>query len=53
MNQRIRDRREKLVKGIGKAFVDIETKPEHVDVIINDVSKNNWGKGGQLASNLK
>jgi len=50
---RTRDQKEKLVKGIAKAFEDIGTKAEHVDVIINDVSKNDWGKGGQLASNLK
>ena len=34
----------KLAKGIAKAFEDIATKSEHVDVIINDVSKNDWGK---------
>jgi len=39
---RTRDQKEKLVKGIAKAFEDIGTKAEHVDVIINDVSKNDW-----------
>ena len=47
------DQKERLVKGIAEAFEGIGTKAEHVDVIINDVSKSNWGKGGELASNLK
>lgn len=50
---RTKEQKEKLVKGITRAFEDIGTKAEHVDVIINDVSKNDWGTGGQLASNLK
>lgn len=50
---RTRDRKEKLVKEIAKAFEEIGAKAEHVDVIINDVSKNDWGKGGQFASNLE
>jgi phenylpyruvate tautomerase PptA (4-oxalocrotonate tautomerase family) len=51
--RRTRDQKEKLVKGIAKAFEDIGTKAEHLDVIINDVSKTDSGKSGQLVSNLE
>lgn len=46
------EQKEKLIRGITRAFEDIGTKAEAVSVIIHDVSKSNWGSGGQQASKL-
>ena len=46
------EQKEKLVKGITKAFEDIGTKAEAVSIVIHDVPKNNWGSKGQLASKM-
>ena len=42
--------KEKLIKGIAKAFEEIGVKPEHLTVIIHDVPKGNWGIRGEQAS---
>jgi len=46
------EQKEKLIKGITKAFEEIGTKAESVNIVIHDVSKTNWGKGGQQASKI-
>ena len=49
---RTTEQKEKLIKGITKAFEEIGTKAESLHVIIHDVSKTNWGMRGQQASKL-
>ncbi len=49
---RTSEQKEKLVKGITRVFEDIGTKADTVQIVINDVSKNNWGVRGELASKL-
>jgi len=46
------EQKEKLIKGITKAFEEIGTKAESLNIVIHDVPKTNWGKGGQQASKL-
>jgi len=42
--------KEKLVKGITKAFEEIGVKPERLTIIIHEVPKSNWGIRGEQAS---
>ncbi|MBI2184684.1 MAG: tautomerase family protein [Thaumarchaeota archaeon] len=42
--------KEKLMKGISKAFEEIGVKPERLTIIIHENPKSNWGTGGQPAS---
>lgn len=42
--------KEKLIKGITKAFEEIGVKPEHVTIVIHEVPKSNWGIRGEQAS---
>jgi 4-oxalocrotonate tautomerase len=44
------EQKEKLIKGITKAFEEIGTKPDVVQIILHDIPKTNWGDGGQQAS---
>jgi len=46
------EQKEKLIKGITKAFEDIGTKPDSVHIVIHDISKTNWGSKGEQASKL-
>ncbi len=46
------DQKEKLIKGITKAFEELGVKPEHLNVIIHDIPKTNWGVGGNQASKM-
>ena len=46
------EQKEKLIKGIAKAFEELGIKPEHLNVIIHDVPKTNWGIGGNQASKM-
>ena len=46
------EQKEKLIKGITKAFEEIGVKPERLNIIIHDVPKSNWGVGGEQASKL-
>jgi 4-oxalocrotonate tautomerase len=49
---RTSEQKERLIKGITKAFEEIGTKAESLNIVIHDVPKTNWGKGGQQASKL-
>ena len=44
------EQKEKLIKGITKAFEEIGVKPEGLSIIMHDVPKSNWGMGGKQAS---
>lgn len=44
------EQKEKIIKGITKAFEDIGTKAAAVSIILHDVPKSNWGTNGQPAS---
>ncbi len=46
------EQKEKLIKGITKAFEDIGVKPESLHIIIHDIPKSNWGTRGEQASKL-
>ena len=46
------DQKEKLIKGITKAFEDIGTNPESLHIVLHDVPKTNWGMRGEQASKL-
>jgi 4-oxalocrotonate tautomerase len=50
---RTEEEKEKIIKGITKAFAEIGIQPEWVTVIIRDVPKSNWGSGGKQASKIK
>ncbi len=47
---RTEEQKEKVIKGITKAFEEIGVKPKNVQVIIHDLPKTNWGIGGVQAS---
>ena len=44
------EQKEKLIKGITRAFEEIGVKPERLSVIIHENPKTNWGVGGNQAS---
>lgn len=46
------EQKEKLIRGITKAFEDIGTKTEAVQIVLHDIPKINWGLGGEQASKL-
>jgi 4-oxalocrotonate tautomerase len=50
---RTEEQKEKLIKGVTKAFEDIGVPPEKLQVIIHDVPKCNWGVSGEQASKMK
>jgi 4-oxalocrotonate tautomerase family enzyme len=39
------DQKDKLIKGIVKAFEDIGANIEQLQVVIHEVPKSNWGYG--------
>ncbi|MEM2926450.1 MAG: tautomerase family protein [Candidatus Bathyarchaeia archaeon] len=49
---RTEEQKEKLIKGISKAFEDIGIKAEHLNIIIHDIPKTNWGMRGEQASKI-
>jgi len=49
---RTSEQKEKLIKGITKAFGEIGVKPESLHIILHDVPKSNWGLRGEQASKL-
>lgn len=49
---RTEEDKERLIKGITKAFEEIGVKPEWLTIIIYDVPKSNWGMRGQQASKI-
>ncbi len=42
--------KEKVIKGITKAFEDVGVPASAVTIIIHDIPKENWGSGGEQAS---
>jgi len=46
------EQKEKLIKGITRAFEEIGAKAEWLNIIIHDVPKSNWGTAGQQASKM-
>ncbi|HMK82488.1 MAG TPA: tautomerase family protein [Candidatus Bathyarchaeia archaeon] len=46
------EQKEKLIKGITRAFEEIGTKAEQVNIVLHDVPKSNWGSKGQQASKM-
>ncbi|MEM2104615.1 MAG: 2-hydroxymuconate tautomerase family protein [Candidatus Bathyarchaeia archaeon] len=42
--------KKKVIAGITKVFVELGVPPEAVEIIIHEVSKENWGVGGEQAS---
>jgi len=49
---RTKEQKEKLIKGITRAFEEIDVKAEWLDIIIHDVPKSNWGIRGEQASKI-
>jgi len=48
------DQKRDLVKAITEAMVThAACKPEHLHVVIHESSKDNWGRGGVLAVDMK
>ena len=48
------EQKRNLVKAITQAMVEqANCKPTHLHVIIHEVSKENWGREGTLAIDLK
>jgi len=50
---RTEEQKEKLIKGMVKAFEEIGVKPEWLEIIIYDVPRTNWGSKGRQASKIK
>jgi len=44
------EQKKQLAEGITSSFAKIGTPPEVVQIIIRDIPKYNWAKGGKLAS---
>jgi len=44
--------KERLIKGITRAFEEIGVKAEWLNIIVHDVPKSNWGTSGEQASKL-
>ncbi|MCQ5362091.1 MAG: 4-oxalocrotonate tautomerase family protein [Candidatus Methanomethylicia archaeon] len=42
--------KKKIIAGITKVFAEINIPPEAVEVLIHDVPKDDWGVGGEPAS---
>lgn len=49
---RTEEQKSLVIRGITKVFEEIGIKPEHVQVIIHEIPKNNWGISGEQASKL-
>jgi 4-oxalocrotonate tautomerase len=45
-----REAKEKIIKGITKVFEELGIPRQAVEVVILEVPKENWGVGGELAS---
>ena len=46
------EQKAKLVRGITEAFKEIGVAAEHLNIIIHDVPKSNWGTKGEQASKM-
>ena len=44
------EQKKKLMKGIKKAFMDIGVDPAGLTMIIHDIPRYNWAKGGEQVS---
>lgn len=44
------EQKEKLMQGIKKAFKDIGVNPDGLTIIIHDIPRYNWAKGGEQVS---
>jgi len=44
------EQKKQLAEGITSAFEKIGASPEGVTIIIKDIPKHNWARGGKLAS---
>lgn len=42
--------KKKVIEGITKLFGEMDIPPQAVEVIIHEVPKENWGIGGEQAS---
>jgi len=42
--------KKKVIEGITKLFAEMNIPPQAVEVIIHEVPKENWGIGGEQAS---
>ncbi|MBS7639775.1 MAG: 2-hydroxymuconate tautomerase [Candidatus Bathyarchaeia archaeon] len=49
---RTEEQKAAIIKGITEAFEKIGIRPEHVQVILHEIPKSNWGVGGEQASKL-
>lgn len=47
------EKKKKLIQGIAKAFEDVGVPKEHLDIIIRDIPKTDWGKGDTQMSELR
>ena len=47
------EQKEKLIKGITRAFEEMGVKPERLTIIIHDIPKSNWGMRGEQASKIE
>jgi 4-oxalocrotonate tautomerase len=45
-----REAKEKIIKGITRVFEELEIPGHAVEVVILEVPKENWGIGGEQAS---
>ncbi|WP_029522843.1 4-oxalocrotonate tautomerase family protein [Persephonella sp. KM09-Lau-8] len=47
-----REQKQKIVEGITKVLEEVANKPPSATyVVIEEVDRDNWGKGGKLLSN--
>jgi 4-oxalocrotonate tautomerase len=49
---RTEEQKAAVIRGVTRAFEEIGIKPEHVQVIIHEVPRSNWGVGGEQASKI-
>lgn len=48
---RSREQKRRLVEAVTRAMVEhADASPEHLHVIIHEVSKENWGRAGRLSA---
>ncbi len=42
--------KEKIIEGITKVFADLGIRKEAVEIVIQEIPKENWGIGGERVS---
>jgi 4-oxalocrotonate tautomerase len=45
-----KEAKQKIVKGVTRVFEELGIPSQAVEVVIHEISKENWGVGGELAS---